>query len=321
MRPRISIVLCTYNGAAYLGEQLDSLLAQTLPPYELVVQDDASTDGTMDLLHDYRQRHPALRIRLFVNPERLGYNRNFLTAIQRVEGDLIACCDQDDIWHPDKLEVLVRELGDAPLVFHNSTLMTDDRRELGLLHTRPLPPRIPSLGAVLYPRAYGHQILFRRELLPTLARFVREEISYDYLIYTVAAAAGPLHYVHQSLVQWRRHAGATTFNPSPRKVGKWDGYLRAVEALQQPDNRERTRRYFSLLEAKVEFRSPVVARAVRGMARGSLAALLSVCRLCLRRSREAVPDVQGATTRRLRAFFLPLFFVRDHGRYIISLHA
>ena len=311
----ISVIMCTCNGAAYLGEQLDSLLAQTLPPYEVVVQDDASTDGTMDLLRDYRRRHPDFRIRLFSNPERLGYNRNFLTAIRRAEGDLIACCDHDDIWHADKLEVLARELGDAPLVFHNSTLMTDDSRELGLLHTRPLPSRIPSLGAVLYPRAYGHQILFRRELLPVLARFAEEEVSYDYLIYTVAAAAGPLRYVHQSLVQWRRHDGVDGV------ILATGNDFRAVEALHLPDNRERTRRYFALLAGRVEFRSPVVARAVRGMAQGNLFSLLSVCRLCLHHGREAVPDVRGAATRRLRAFCLPLFFVRDHGRYIISLHA
>ena len=316
---KISVIMCTYNGVAYLGEQLDSLRTQTLPPHELVVQDDGSTDGTMDLLRDYQQRHPGLRIRLFANPERLGYNRNFLTAVQRAEGDLIACCDQDDVWHADKLEVLARELGDAPLVFHNSTLMTNDRRELGLLHTRSLPPVIPSLGAMLYPRAYGHQMMFRRELLSALARFIPDGISYDYLIYTVAAAAGPLRYVHQSLVQWRRHTEATTFNPSPRKSGKWDGYLRAVEALRQPDNRERTRRYFAVLAERMAFSSPLLAKAVNGMARSNLGALLSVCRLCLHHDREAVPDVQEKTTRRLRAFFLPLFFVRDHGRYIIPL--
>ena len=316
---KISVIMCTYNGAAYLSEQLDSLRTQTLPPYELVVQDDGSTDGTMDLLRDYQQRYPGLRIRLFANPERVGYNRNFLTAVQRAGGDFIACCDQDDVWHADKLETLAREIGDAPLVFHNSTLMTNDRRELGLLHTRPLPPLIPSLGAALYPRAYGHQIMFRRELLPALARFVNDEISYDYLIYTVAAAQGPLHYVHQSLVQWRRHTAATTFNPSARKSGKWDGYLRAVEALRLPDNRERTRRYFSVLAERVAFSSPQLTKAVNRMARGSLGSLLSVCRLCLKHNREAAPDVQGKMTRRLRAFFLPLFFVRDHGRYIIRL--
>ena len=316
---KISVIMCTYNGAAYLSEQLDSLRTQTLPPYELVVQDDGSTDGTMDLLRDYQQRYPGLRIRLFANPERVGYNRNFLTAVQRAGGDFIACCDQDDVWHADKLETLAREIGDAPLVFHNSTLMTNDRRELGLLHTRPLPPLIPSLGAALYPRAYGHQMMFRRALLPALARFVNDGISYDYLIYTVAAAQGPLHYVHQSLVQWRRHTAATTFNPSARKSGKWDGYLRAVEALRLPDNRERTRRYFSVLAERVAFASPQLTKAVNRMARGSLGSLLSVCRLCLKHNREAAPDVQGKMTRRLRAFFLPLFFVRDHGRYIIPL--
>lgn len=316
---KISIVMCTYNGAAYLREQLDSLLAQTLPFYELVVQDDGSTDDTWPLLEAFRTAHPDRRVRLFRNPERLGYNRNFLTAIQRAEGDCIACCDQDDIWLPDKLEVLACSLGRAPLVFHNSTLTDNTHRPLGLLHTRPLPSLIPPLGAVLYPRAYGHQILFRRELCAVLAAFVHEEISYDYLIYTVAAARGALHYVHRPLVLWRRHETATTFNPTARKTGKWDGYLRALEALRLPDNRERTRRYFALLLDRVTFADPRAARAVRLMARGSLPALLAAGRLCVRRSREAVPDANDARTRRLRAFFLPLFFVRDHGRYIIRL--
>lgn len=316
---KISIVMCTYNGAAYLREQLNSLLAQTLPFYELVVQDDGSTDGTWALLEDFRQAHPGQRIRLYRNERRLGYNRNFLTAVQRAGGDCIACCDQDDIWLPEKLEVLAAELGRAPLVFHNSTLMDNAHRELGLLHTRPLPALIPSLGAVLYPRAYGHQILFRRELCPALAAFADREVSYDYLIYTVAAARGALHYVHRPLVLWRRHEAATTFNPAARKAGKWDGYLLALRALRQSGNRERTCRYFALLRDNVTFSEACVARAVRRMARGSLSGLLSACRLCLRHNREAVPDVRDAWTRRLRAFFLPLFFVRDHGRYIIRL--
>lgn len=319
MNNKISIVMCTYNGAAYLREQLDSLVAQTLPFHELVVQDDGSTDGTWELLEAFRGAHPERRVRLFRNPVRLGYNRNFLTAVQRAEGDCIACCDQDDIWLPDKLEVLARELGRAPLVFHNSTLMDNARHELGLLHARPLPPLIPSLGAVLYLRAYGHQILFRRELCRTLAAFAGCEISYDYLIYTVAAAQGALRYVHRPLVWWRRYEAATTFNPSAQKAGKWDGYRRALQALRLPDNRERTRRYFALLSDQVPFADARVARAVRLMARGSLSGLLAAGRLCLNHSREAVPDAGDARTRRLRAFFLPLFFVRDHGRYIIRL--
>ena len=316
---KVSIIICTYNGANYLAGQLDSLLAQTCPPYELVVQDDGSSDGTWEMLEAFRAAHPGLCIRLFRNPERLGYNCNFLSAVQRAGGDFIACCDQDDLWHPEKLEMLAREIGNAPLVFHNSMLMDNEHRKLGLLHARPLPPLIPSLGAVLYPRAYGHQLMFRRELLPVLAAFTHEEVSYDYLIYTVAAAWGALHYVHQPLVWWRRHTQATTYNPQTQKAGRWDGYVRAVEALRQNENRERTRRYFALLQDRLPCRDARIARVVHLLAKGSLTALLAVCRLSLRYNREAVPDVADARTRRLRAFFLPLFFVRDHGRYIIRL--
>lgn len=316
---KVSIIICTYNGANYLAGQLDSLLAQTCPPYELVVQDDGSSDGTWEMLEAFRAAHPGLCIRLFRNPERLGYNRNFLSAVQRAGGDFIACCDQDDLWHPEKLEMLAREIGNAPLVFHNSMLMDNEHRKLGLLHARPLPPLIPSLGAVLYPRAYGHQLMFRRELLPVLAAFTHEEVSYDYLIYTVAAAWGALHYVHQPLVWWRRHTQATTYNPQTQKAGRWDGYVRAVEALRQNENRERTRRYFALLQDRLPCRDARIARVIRLLAKGSLTALLAACRLSLRYNREAVPDVADARTRRLRAFFLPLFFVRDHGRYIIRL--
>ena len=152
---RISVIMCTYNGAAYLGEQLDSLRTQTLPPHELVVQDDGSTDGTMDLLRDYQQRHPGLRIRLFANPERLGYNRNFLTAVQRAEGDLIACCDQDDVWHADKLEVLARELGDAPLVHTplaaRHPLAGGDALSTGIRTPDYVPPRTVAGISPLYP--------------------------------------------------------------------------------------------------------------------------------------------------------------------------
>ena len=112
---KVSVIICTYNGASYLAGQLDSLLAQTCPPYELVVQDDGSSDGTWEMLEAFRAAHPGLCIRLFRNPERLGYNRNFLSAVQRASGDFIACCDQDDLWHPEKLEMLAREIGNAPL--------------------------------------------------------------------------------------------------------------------------------------------------------------------------------------------------------------
>ena len=311
---KISVIMCTYNGVAYLGEQLDSLRTQTLPPHELVVQDDGSTDGTMDLLRDYQQRHPGLRIRLFANPERLGYNRNFLTAVQRAEGDLIACCDQDDVWHADKLEVLARELGDAPLVFHNSTLMTNDRRELGLLHTRPLPPVIPSLGAMLYPRAYGHQIMFRKDIQGLLIPFATLNLSYDYFIYSLSGVTGKIRYIDTPLVRWRRHESASTYSEK-KDEGKIHGYINAVKALFRTSNMNTTRSYFKLYNS-IPVADKTARKLADKMSRINIVNFIGICYLCYKHRYELITECSGIK-QSLRAFFVPLFFVRDYGQYIL----
>ena len=99
---RISIALCTCNGEHFLAEQLDSLASQNYLPAELVVCDDASDDGTYFLLQGFADSAP-FPVRLFRNPQRLGIGANFEQAILRCTGDIIALCDQDDVWLPNKL--------------------------------------------------------------------------------------------------------------------------------------------------------------------------------------------------------------------------
>jgi glycosyltransferase involved in cell wall biosynthesis len=98
----ISVALCTFNGARFLSGQLASLAEQTLLPTELVVCDDASDDGTWHLLEAFRHRAP-FPVRLHRNANRLGIGQNFEQAIRHCFGDVIALCDQDDVWLPDKL--------------------------------------------------------------------------------------------------------------------------------------------------------------------------------------------------------------------------
>lgn len=314
---RVSIILCTYNGADYLEEQIDSLLAQSHPFHELIVQDDCSTDDTVRIIRQYQSRNPQRHIRLFINATQNGYNRNFLTACQRAEGEYIACCDQDDIWRKDKLEIMVKEIGECAMAFHNSMLMDNNHHELGLLHVHPLPSRIHPLAAVLYPRAYGHQIMFHRILLPRLKCFIEQGISYDYLIYAVAGSLTPVCYVAAPLVSWRRHRQATTYRSDNRSSGRWSGYLQALLSLGDKGNRERTRRFFQQL-SQIEYHDDCAAYAVRHMSQGGWHHILQVCWLSLRHAHDTVFADKG-TLRLLRAFFLPLFFIRDHGRYIVQL--
>ena len=103
MPPRFSVAMCTYNGARFVAEQLESVAAQTRPPSELVVCDDRSTDGTARLVEQFAARAP-FPVRLFVNERNLGSTANFGRAVTLAEGDLVALCDQDDVWRPEKLE-------------------------------------------------------------------------------------------------------------------------------------------------------------------------------------------------------------------------
>src|SRR5919109_4233023 len=96
---RISIALGTFNGARYLEEQLNSIVAQTRRADEIVICDDASTDSTAEIAARYATR-------LIRNPQRLGTSRNFSQAISACTGDVIFLCDQDDVWSPKKIEVM-----------------------------------------------------------------------------------------------------------------------------------------------------------------------------------------------------------------------
>lgn len=102
---KISIAMATYNGGAFLREQLDSLSSQTRRPDELVITDDQSTDNTLAIAQDFSKSAP-FTVRIECNSHRLGITNNFSKALSLCTGELIMLCDQDDIWMPEKIAVL-----------------------------------------------------------------------------------------------------------------------------------------------------------------------------------------------------------------------
>src|SRR6266567_6944512 len=104
-KSRISVAMCTYNGARFLREQLESIAAQSRLPDELVVCDDGSTDETVETIKAFVGRAP-FAVRLEINSKNLGSTKNFEKAIGLCEGEIIALADQDDVWKPQKLAVL-----------------------------------------------------------------------------------------------------------------------------------------------------------------------------------------------------------------------
>jgi len=99
----ISIVMATFNGAEFLRSQLDSLAFQTLLPIELIISDDHSTDETLQIATSFSKCAP-FPVRIYENDSRVGYRANFMRAAALAKGELVAFCDQDDVWMPEKLE-------------------------------------------------------------------------------------------------------------------------------------------------------------------------------------------------------------------------
>src|ERR1700739_3468336 len=112
----VSIALCTYNGEAYIKEQLDSLIDQTYPNCEIIIVDDCSKDGTVGVLKQYADKYP--QIKLHINSENLGYTKNFEKAIRLCNGEYIALCDQDDTWDKNKISILIDQIGNNILIYH-----------------------------------------------------------------------------------------------------------------------------------------------------------------------------------------------------------
>lgn len=120
--PRISVALCTYNGERFIAQQIESILAQSMPVDEIVLGDDASSDNTVQIVEE---RVAGTNIDLMVrrhNPG-LGVRSNFADAISATTGDVIILCDQDDVWHQDKVEKLVETLDDKELVHSDARLV------------------------------------------------------------------------------------------------------------------------------------------------------------------------------------------------------
>lgn len=128
---KVSVALCTYNGARHLSAQLQSILEQTQLPDELVICDDRSTDRSVEIAREYATKTP-MSVRVFVNEVNLGSTRNFEQAIRLAAGDIILLCDQDDVWLPDKVKRFAEMFAANPAIdgfFSNAWVVSSEQEQ------------------------------------------------------------------------------------------------------------------------------------------------------------------------------------------------
>ena len=246
----VSVALCTRNGAAFIGAQLDSILNQTRPPQELVVSDDDSTDATLRLVRErvdaYRARGGALEFQVFENHPALGVAANFAQAIAACRGDLIALSDQDDVWHPERLEIITRYFAEHPdvtLVHGDARRVDADGRSLNRSLFESL--RVSRSEQNRIERGDALDALIRRNLVTGATAVFRRALAeqalpipdgwiHDEWLAMVAALIGRVAIVPGQLVDYRQHGG--------NEIGAAELTARAaVSRLREPGT-ERNRR-------------------------------------------------------------------------------
>jgi glycosyltransferase involved in cell wall biosynthesis len=205
MEATISIALCTYNAGQYLTQLLDSLLAQTLMPNEIIVCDDGSSDATKDILIGYQNKYPNLFFLNF-NTTNLGYIKNFEQCINLCKSSYIAIADHDDIWLPHKLQSLFTAIQDGMLVYSDSQFISASGETINRkLTTQYHFFSKPSAVSFIFSNCvWGHTCMIKKELI-SYAFPIPNNAPYDIWLGFIAANVGIIYYVDEALTLWRQH--------------------------------------------------------------------------------------------------------------------
>lgn len=220
-RPTVSVALCTHNGGAYVEEQLRSILNQSQLPREVVISDDASTDDTIAIVRRVWAEHApatgAPELRILTNPVALGVSKNFEKAVSASLGEVIALCDQDDLWIAHRLELMTAEFASRPqlgLLFTDARLVDASGTPLGISLFQALEISDDELDTVtggfsfdtLLRRnlATGATIMFRRSLLDHALPFPVSWVHDEWLA-LIASVVSTVGWLPDKLIDYRQH--------------------------------------------------------------------------------------------------------------------
>jgi glycosyltransferase involved in cell wall biosynthesis len=226
----ITVLLGTYNGARFLSEQLDSLLAQTIPPDRIIVSDDNSTDTTWDILEQYANAHSSITTRHHQSVKPLSPHdgtvntpplpaaaRNFLDLMVAERDDYLLLCDQDDKWHPNKIAVTLAKLREmearyglaTPCLTHTDLNVVDSTlRQLNPSFRQAMNAdwsRTTLRDQVVQNTATGCTIMYNRALANLLTEVPRYTVMHDWWLPLVACAFGHMEPLFDSTIDYRQH--------------------------------------------------------------------------------------------------------------------
>lgn len=219
-----SVVMATYNGSKYVLKQLKSIEIQTSEPAEIIIIDDASTDGTPSVLENYIKKM-NISVKLFSHEINSGYRKTFFEAISLAKQNIIFLADQDDIWKPDKAEIMLDILQRNPfiLVLNTNYDLIDSAgnriKESRLCSRRGCFTETKSLKkvsgrqVVKYNLSMGCTMVIRKEVANIASNYSEYlssmNIPHDWAINLIASLNDGLYYYNEKLISYRLHESNT----------------------------------------------------------------------------------------------------------------
>ena len=217
---KLSIVMTTYNGIRYIEEQLESIVNQEREADEVLIFDDGSNDGTPEFIEKYIIKNKLNNTwKVIVNEENKGWRRNFVEGIWSSTGDLVFPCDQDDIWHKDKLKVMEDIMINNPqikvLTTNVSNLYDNSKREQSSDQNEKLE-KVSWIKHIFKVDAPGCVFCIRKEIVEKSKNYYNVEYAHDDYFWKLGLFADGLYNYNKDMIDYRRHDDST-FSVEVRK--------------------------------------------------------------------------------------------------------
>lgn len=214
-QPSVSIALCTYNGAKFISEQIQSLTNQTILPFEVVVCDDVSSDNTIEILHGLALEAP-FTINICRNDLTIGVVKNFSKAISLCKGDYIALSDQDDIWLPDKIEASLKRMREIekeyskciPILVYSDLTVVDENRQVinpSYIRYQRLYNNCSLKYLIMQNCVTGCCCMINRALADEAVPIPDGAAMHDWWLALIASSRGKIEFIERSTILYRQH--------------------------------------------------------------------------------------------------------------------
>ena len=202
---RVSVCMAVYNGEKFIKQQIESILKQLTLEDEIIISDDGSTDGTLQIVNDFRD----CRIKIVKNAQKHGFVGNFENALRYASGNFIFFSDQDDVWELNKIERCLYFLQKYDLVVHNALLVDSKGESLNRKYFDTLHNSNSFLYNFYKTRFLGCCMAFNRKVLKECLPFPRNIVAHDYWIgmYWLFKYHRSVYFLEETLMCYRRHGG------------------------------------------------------------------------------------------------------------------